>query len=234
MPPSPEIIVALDVPAASRIPEIVAVMPDPIRWYKVGLELFCREGPAALTHLQSRNARIFLDLKLHDIPRTVAHAVTACAALGIDLLTLHASGGRAMLQAAAEAAASCGEQRPRLLAVTVLTSLDATDLIDLGVTRPLSDQALALAHLAIESGIDGLVCSPHEAAPLRTELGPAPLLVTPGIRLPGGDAGDQKRIATPAYAARQGATHLVVGRAILDAPDPRAAAEALLADLRAT
>lgn len=233
MTPSPHIILALDLPDATRIPAVAQSMPDPIRWYKVGLELFCREGPAALTYLQSRHARIFLDLKLHDIPRTVAQAVRACAALGIDLLTLHASGGRAMLEAAAEAAAACGEKRPRLLAVTVLTSLDAHDLNELGVTRSLSDHALALARLAMDAGIDGLVCSPHEAAALRAALGPAPLLVTPGIRLPGGAVGDQKRIATPGWAAKQGATHLVVGRAILDAPDPRAAAEAVLADLAA-
>ena len=233
MPPSPDIIVALDLPTAARIPDVVNAMPDPIRWYKVGLELFCREGPAALDFLHTRSARIFLDLKLHDIPRTVAQAVRAAAAHGIDLLTLHASGSRAMLQAAAEAAASCGEQRPRLLAVTVLTSLDATDLDELGVARSLSDHALALAHLSMDCGIDGLVCSPHEAAALRAALGPAPLLVTPGIRLPGDEAGDQKRIATPRWAAQQGATHLVLGRAILDAPSPRAAAEDVLADLQA-
>lgn len=234
MPTAPEIILALDLPDAARIPAAMNLMPDPIRWVKVGLELFCREGPRVLERLPPHRLRVFLDLKLHDIPRTVAQAVRSCAALGVDLLTVHAGGGRAMLQAAAEAAREGGPQRPRLLAVTVLTSLDQHDLSrDLGVARSLSDHALALARMAVECGIDGLVCSPHEAAALRQALGPAPLLVTPGIRLPADAAGDQKRIATPSFAARQGATHLVVGRAILDAPDPRAAAQAVLDDLAA-
>ncbi|MDZ4199886.1 MAG: orotidine-5'-phosphate decarboxylase [Kiritimatiellia bacterium] len=225
---TPELIVALDVPDRSAIGPLVDSLPPEIRWYKIGLEAFAAEGPAALEPLRSRGKNIFLDLKLHDIPRTVERAVRAAAAHGAGLVTVHASGGRAMLEAAVKAAREAGENRPRLLAVTLLTSLDAGDLAELGVTRSPGDQIEALARLAIDSGIDGLVCSVHEVGALRRKLGPGPLLVTPGIRLPGGEVGDQKRIGTPAEAARAGATHLVVGRPVLDAPDPAAAARKML------
>jgi orotidine-5'-phosphate decarboxylase len=207
-------------------------LPDSIEWYKVGLELFCADGPAVLEPLKKRNKKIFLDLKLHDIPRTVANAVKTAASHGVDLITVHAIGGRAMLEAAAGAARECIDP-PKLVAVTTLTSLSQDDFKDLGIERSVSDQALALGKLAIDSGIDGLVTSAHEAGALRREF-PQALLVTPGIRLPGGDVGDQKRIATPAYAIQQGATHLVVGRPILQADDPAAAAAAICSNIKGT
>ena len=230
---NPEIIVALDVPASKDIAPILARLPAELIWYKVGLELFCAEGPDALAPLHECGRKIFLDLKLHDIPRTVERAVKSAAKHNVKMITLHAAGGRAMLQAAADAAKSFGEDRPKLLAVTVLTSMDAHDLADIGVQRSPSDQVKALADLAISAGIDGLVCSPQEVGELRKRLGPAPLLVTPGIRLPGGDLGDQKRVATPGAAARDGATHLVIGRPILEASDPAAAVRAICEDIAA-
>jgi len=229
---TPQLIVALDVPNRKELARWVDLLGDEVTWYKVGLELFCAEGPSVLEPLKAQGKRIFLDLKLHDIPRTVERAVRSAAAHGADLITLHASGGRAMMQAAADAAAEAGDGRPRLLAVTVLTSLDAADFRDIGWTRSPAEQVQALGQLAVGAGIDGLVCSPLEVGGLRQHLGPGPLLVTPGIRLPGGEAGDQKRMATPDAAARAGASHLVVGRPILEASDPVAATRRILASLK--
>ena len=212
------LIVALDVPDRRAMLETLSHMPEEIAWYKVGLELFCAEGPTILDPLRERGASIFLDLKFHDIPRTVGHAVTRAADLGVDLMTVHAAGGRAMLEEAAQAAARCSAP-PKLVAVTTLTSLNEDDFSDLGIQRTISDQALALSAMAIEAGIDGMVTSAHEAQVLRTQF-PDALLVTPGIRMPSGDVGDQKRVATPSYAVSQGATHLVVGRPIVQADDP--------------
>lgn len=226
----PALIVALDVPTIKEMEEALDRLPDTIEWYKVGLELFCAEGPAILEPLKRRNKKIFLDLKLHDIPRTVANAVKTAASHGVNLMTVHAIGGRAMLEAAAEAARECSNP-PKLVAVTTLTSLSQEDFVDLGISRSVSDQALALGGLAISSGIDGLVTSAHEAGALRKKF-PQALLVTPGIRLPGGEVGDQKRVATPAFAVQQGASHLVVGRPILQAENPSAVAAAVFADIK--
>lgn len=212
------LIVALDVPDRSSMLETLSRMPEEIAWYKVGLELFCAEGPTILDPLRERGASIFLDLKFHDIPRTVGHAVARAADLGVDLMTVHAAGGRAMLEEAAQAAARCSSP-PKLVAVTTLTSLNEDDFSDLGIQRTISDQALALSAMAVEAGIDGMVTSAHEAQVLRTQF-PDALLVTPGIRMPSGDVGDQKRVATPSYAVNQGATHLVIGRPIVQANDP--------------
>lgn len=225
-----DLIVALDVPSVEEMEAALNRLPEEIEWYKVGLELFCAEGPGVLAPLQQRNKKIFLDLKLHDIPRTVANAVKTAAGHGVNLMTVHAVGGRAMLEAAAEAARECSNP-PKLVAVTTLTSLNQDDFTDLGISRSVSEQATALGNLAIRSGIDGLVTSAHEARPLR-DLFPKALLVTPGIRMPGGETGDQKRVATPSFAVRQGATHLVVGRPILQADDPSAAVAAILADIK--
>lgn len=238
----PQVAVALDVAGSDEIGPIVDGLPDRIAWYKVGLELFCSEGPAALDPLKRRGKRIFLDLKLHDIPRTVERAVRSAATHGIDLLTVHATGGRAMLEAAAGAAAECGDGGPRLVAITTLTSLDARDLTDIGVQRSPADQALALADLAMDAGIDGLVTSVLEVAALRARVGPDAILVTPGIRLrpeitPGhvrpaeGPSEDQKRVATPSTAVRSGSSLLVVGRPILNADDPHAAATRILEEM---
>ncbi|OUX37027.1 MAG: orotidine-5'-phosphate decarboxylase [Kiritimatiellaceae bacterium TMED266] len=225
-----EVIVALDVPAGAAMREKLQMMSDDIGWYKVGLELFCSEGPSVLDPLKELNKSIFLDLKLHDIPRTVGNAVKTAAAHGVNLMTVHAVGGRAMLEEAAQAAASCANP-PKLVAVTTLTSLNEDDFRDLGVERSVEEQAVALGRLAIESGIDGLVTSAHEARALR-EAFPDALLVTPGIRMPTGDVGDQKRVATPSFAVEQGATHLVIGRPIVQAEDPVAAAAIMLNDIR--
>ena len=230
-PRKSEVIVALDVPRAADIQPLVKQIPDAIRWYKVGLELFISEGHEAVRVLTDMGKQIFLDLKLHDIPRTVERAVHTASAHKVGLLTVHASGGPAMLQAAADAAKAC-DNPPLVVAVTALTSLDQADLTALGVTRDLKDHARALGRLAIDSGIDGLVCSPHEAAALRSDLGPEPILVTPGIRMPEGDVGDQKRVATPADAVAAGSDFLVVGRPIVQADNPTQAALRILENMK--
>ncbi len=226
---TPELIIALDVPSADAIPDVVKSLPEAVRYYKVGLELFVAAGPEALTFLQKRGKRIFLDLKLHDIPRTVARAVASASGYGVSLLTVHAGGGRAMLSAAAEA-------RPagmNIVAVTTLTSLDQGDLTELGVTRDIREHTVELGALAIACGIDGLVCSPLEIRAFRQRIGAEPVIVTPGIRPAGGDLGDQKRVATPAMAVADGASFLVVGRPILEATNPGLAAEQILQEIQA-
>lgn len=239
----PQLIVALDLPSSQALPGLIRSLPREIIWFKVGLELFAAEGPRALEALRAQGKKIFLDLKLHDIPNTVERAVAAAAQHGIGMLTLHAAGGRAMLKAAARAAQAFGPQAPKLIAVTTLTSLNQTDLADIGVGRDLKEQALALGDLALTSGLNGLVASAQEAEGLRRKFGAGPLLVTPGIRpacaqgategRPAGNTtGDQKRVATPALAVRAGANFLVVGRPIMGAADPRAAALAILNEIR--
>ncbi len=193
---------------------------------KVGLELFTRGGPKVVEQLAATGCGLFLDLKLHDIPNTVAAAVRAIADLPVALTTLHAAGGRAMLEAAV-AARDAASTRLRLVAVTVLTSLDDADLHELGVVHPASQQVERLAELALAAGVDGLVCSPREVARLRARFGPEVLLVVPGIR-PGEGGDDQKRTATPEAARAAGADVLVVGRPITRAADPAAAARAIL------
>ena len=219
-----ELIVALDVASVPEVKRVVDLLGDAVSFYKIGLELFSAEGPSVVDTVKARNKKVFLDLKLHDIPRTVERAVKAGAALGVDLMTVHAVGGRAMIRAAKEAALSVGEGAPKILAVTVLTSLDQSDLTDIGVTRDVGAQVEVMGEFAFANGADGIVCSPREVLHMRTLLGSDVLLVTPGVRLAGGDVGDQKRVATPAQAVRDGSTHLVVGRPILEAADPRAAA----------
>lgn len=226
-----ELIVALDVSSTVEVEEIMEKLGDEVSFYKVGLELFSAEGPSVVRAVKSRGKRVFLDLKLHDIPRTVERAVKSGAALGADLMTVHAAGGRAMLGAARAAANACGEGAPKILAVTMLTSLGQTDLNDLGIGREMKAQVTALGLMACANGADGIVCSPQEAAEMRAALGPGTLLVTPGVRPAGAVLGDQKRVATPAQAVRDGSTHLVVGRPILAAADPAAAARAIAAEM---
>jgi len=227
----PEIILAVDVPSSAHVPPLLEKLQGQLTWFKIGLELFTAEGPAVLRPFTDRNKRIFLDLKLHDIPRTVANAVTAAAGLGVNLMTVHAIGGRAMLKAAAEAAAAFGPNRPKLVAVTTLTSLNQDDFIDLGIMRTVSDQALALTEMALTCGIDGVVTSVHEAPQLRSRFGSAPILVTPGIRPAGGDVGDQKRVASPTVAVKAGSTYLVIGRPIVEAANPFEAARTIQAEI---
>ena len=226
------LIVALDVSSAREAAEAVVRIGDAASFYKVGLELFLADGPETLRMLRAEGKRVFLDLKLHDIPRTVERAVGSCLRWEPDLLTIHAQGSVAMVEAAARAVREAGAAT-KILAVTVLTSLDRSDLDLLGVARPVEEQVLALGRLAVGAGAHGLVCSPREAGALRKALGPDALLVTPGVRPAGGALGDQKRVATPADAIRAGATHLVVGRPVLGAPDPRAAALAIREEMAA-
>ena len=188
---------------------------------KVGKELFTRCGPQLVEKLQDRGFEIFLDLKFHDIPNTVAGAVRAAAQLGVWMLNVHASGGRRMMEAAAEAAQSVPKP-PILIAVTVLTSMSQEDLVELGYRDTAQERVLSLAKLAKTSGLDGVVCSAQEAQSLRHALGPDFCLVTPGIRVAGDDAGDQRRVVGPRQAIDQGADYLVIGRPITQADDPLA------------
>lgn len=197
--------------------------------FKVGLTLFAAHGPEALFEI-GQHGRVFCDLKLHDIPTQVRGAARSLASKGVWLTTVHASGGRAMMAAAVEGAGAAGSGT-LVAAVTVLTSLDATELGALGVAADPLAQVLRLASLAVDAGARALVCSPQEVAAVRAEVGPDVLLVTPGIRPLGGDAGDQSRVATPAAAVAAGADYLVLGRPITAAPDPRAAAEAIRAEM---
>ena len=229
-----ELIVALDVDNRQDAVAKVKAIGDPIGFYKIGLELFSAEGPDVVKAVRDLGKKVFLDLKLHDIPRTVERAVKAGARLGVDLMTIHSVGGKAMIRAAADAAAEFGDGGPRILAVTVLTSLDQNDLADVGIVgRTPADQVLAMAKFATAHGAHGLVCSPKEVGSLSRQLPAGTLFITPGVRPAGAAVGDQKRVATPAEAVRDGSTHLVVGRPILAAPDPTAAARAILAEISA-
>jgi orotidine-5'-phosphate decarboxylase len=228
-PSDTQIIVALDVADESSVSAVLKKLNGAISFYKVGLELFTAAGPAILNQL--REQQVFLDLKLHDIPRTVERAVHAAALHRVRLMTVHAGGGRDMLHAAAKAAQSAAGGAMQLLAVTTLTSMNEAGLREVGVSRPLQEHVLALGCMAIECGIDGLVCSALEAAAFRRALGAKPVIVTPGIRPAGAERGDQKRVATPAEAVRAGADYIVVGRPILDAPDPRVAADRIAREI---
>jgi orotidine-5'-phosphate decarboxylase len=228
--PADRLIVALDVSSIAEAQRIVGAVGDSATTYKVGKQLFVAEGPRAVRDLISSGRKVFLDLKFHDIPNTVSGAVNTAAELGVSMLTVHASGGTKMLQAAAEAAAA-SKAKPLVLAVTVLTSMGQEDLAEIGVSgRPL-DQVLRLASLARTAGCGGVVASPEEVAGLRRELGEGFAIVTPGVRPAGAAKGDQMRIATPAQAIKAGATYLVVGRPITEAADMGKAAKEIVAEI---
>jgi orotidine-5'-phosphate decarboxylase len=231
--PADRIAVAFDTTDPRRAAAWARALVGRIGVGKVGLELFAAAGPPSVAAVREAGLPVFLDLKLHDIPNTVAGAVRAVAPLGVSMLTVHAAGGRAMIAAAREAAEAAGPDRPMILAVTVLTSLGSADLAATGVPDAPASQALRLARLALEAGADGLVCSPLEVAPLRAALGPAVRLVVPGIRPAGSTADDQARVMTPAEAVAAGADWLVIGRPVTRAPDPAATAEAIAATLAA-
>lgn len=232
--PQDRLIVALDVPGLEEARALVERLRGIASTFKVGSQLFTAAGPAAVELVRAEGGRVFLDLKYHDIPATVGSAVRAAARLGVSWLTVHASGGSAMLRAAATAAAEAGRERPRVLAVTVLTSLDRAVLHrELQVPLAVAGHVVHLAGLAREAGCDGVVAAPHEAGRIRALLGRECLVVTPGIRPSGADAGDQARTATPAAARRAGADYVVVGRPIIEAPDPAAAATAIVEELAA-
>ncbi|MDI6824949.1 MAG: orotidine 5'-phosphate decarboxylase [Bacillota bacterium] len=274
--PEERLVVALDVAHLDQAHTLVKTLRPLVTWFKVGLELYSVAGPAAVEMVKAEGARVFVDLKLHDIPHTVARATAALGRLGADMISLHAAGGRTMMAeavaatrsawssavdaagaAAASSAAAAGGDAdlggtgkgpgPILLGVTVLTSLGEEELGALGVSRGLAEQVVALARLALDAGLHGWVASAREAALLRKEFGPDPVIVTPGIRpsrpAPAAGAGaaprggrpgsdDQVRVATPALAVAAGADWLVVGRPITRAPDPLAAARAVVEEMR--
>ena len=228
------IIVALDCDR-DRALELARALSGHATWLKVGMTLFYAEGPAIVQEFKRLGFKVFLDLKFHDIPHQVRGAARSAALAGADLLSVHGLGSGPMLatcrEGAEEAAAIRGE-RPRLVAITVLTSMDQDALASIGINDPISVEAIRLATLASQNGIDGVVCSPHEASRMRSILGgPQALVVTPGVRPAGAALGDQSRVATPASAINAGASHIVVGRPITGSDDPVAAYEAIVAEL---
>ena len=227
---SRRVIVALDFPDAAAALAMAARLDPALCRVKVGKELFVAAGPAVVESLHARGFEVFLDLKFHDIPNTVAGAVRAAARLGVWMVNVHASGGSAMMRAAREAAA--GFARPPLvIAVTVLTSLADADLAEIGFPGGAAENVSRLAGLARASGLDGIVCSAEEAAMVRGAFGPAFVTVTPGIRLPGDAKGDQSRVVTPQDAVRQGAHYLVIGRPVTQSADPEATLHAIARSL---
>lgn len=227
--PRQRLIIALDVSSAAAARKIVAAVGDSSLTYKVGMQLYTAEGPQIVRDLVASGRHVFLDLKYHDIPNTVGAAVAEAAKLGVSMLTVHAGGGGKMLQAAVKAA----QVRPdlRVLAVTVLTSMDGNDLEKIGIRGSVEDTVVRLATIALANGCQGIVASAREASTLRAELGDSFTIVTPGVRPAGTSVGDQVRVATPAEAIALGATYIVVGRPITEASDPAAEARAILGQI---
>ncbi|MBL8700254.1 MAG: orotidine-5'-phosphate decarboxylase [Alphaproteobacteria bacterium] len=232
MKPSDRIFVAIDRMSAADARADIARVAASGCGVKLGLEFFVANGPAVVRAVCPPETPLFLDLKLHDIPNTVAGATRGACAVQPQLLTIHAAGGLAMMQAAVAAAReTAGAAAPKLLAITVLTSLDETDLEGVGQRGPIVEQVKRLAELAQRAGVGGVVCSPQEVAMLRRQCGPGFLLVTPGIRPSWAAAGDQKRITTPRDAIAMGADHLVIGRPVTQANDPAAALDRICAEI---
>ncbi|HAR35823.1 MAG TPA: orotidine-5'-phosphate decarboxylase [Acidobacteria bacterium] len=231
-----KIIIALDVKNREEARSVLESLPE-ARIFKVGLELYTAEGPAMLDLVKGYGKEVFLDLKLHDIPNTVAGAVRSAVRHGVSMLTLHTSGGGEMMkkavEAARETAAKENKPLPLILGVTVLTSLKDSDLQEIGFSSDSKNQVLRLARLAVEAGIEGIVCSPQELEPLRAELGEKVRIITPGIRPAWAEAQDQKRIMTPEEAVKKGADFLVIGRPITQAPVPREAFNRVVEELQA-
>lgn len=229
------LIVALDVSTMDAMKSIVSSLGDSVNFYKVGMELFYAEGDQTVRYLQEHGKHVFLDLKLHDIPNTVAHGVSSLTRLGANLITIHGQGGPIMMKAAAEAARESAEklgiERPKLLAITVLTSFDDESWTSIGGQLPIADQVIRLAKLAKESGMDGVVCSALEAKMIREACGPDFLIVTPGIRPFFAATNDQKRIATPSSALQDGASRLVIGRPITQAEHPQEAVRLIIEEM---
>ena len=229
------LIVALDVSTMDAMKSIVSSLGDSVSFYKVGMELFYAEGDQTVRYLQEHGKHVFLDLKLHDIPNTVAHGVSSLTRLGANLITIHGQGGPIMMKAAAEAARESAEklgiERPKLLAITVLTSFDDESWTSIGGQLPIADQVIRLAKLAKESGMDGVVCSALEAKMIREACGPDFLIVTPGIRPFFAATNDQKRIATPSSALQDGASRLVIGRPITQAEHPQEAVRLIIEEM---
>jgi orotidine-5'-phosphate decarboxylase len=230
-----KLIVALDLPSAAAAAQMAEKLRGRVGMFKVGSELFTAEGPVLVHYLVANGIKIFLDLKFHDIPNTVRAATREATRMGVSLLNVHAAGGRAMMAAAAESAREASGAlripRPLVLGVTVLTSLTSEDLKEIGIGDGPEDAVERLARLAQSAGLDGVVASPREIAAIRRACGPGFVIVTPGIRPATAEVNDQARIATPASAIQAGADFLVVGRPITAAPDPAAAAEAIVAEM---
>lgn len=231
MKPSERIFVAIDTHDLGFAVELANGLTGHVGGIKLGWEFFTAHGPEGVTQVAAGGAPLFLDLKFHDIPNTIAGAVRAALPMKPKMLNLHASGGMAMMRAAYDAAAEAGDERPLLLAVTVLTSLSDDDLAKAGVFGTVTEQVVRLGVMAQDSGMDGVVCSAKEIMALRGACGPDLKLVVPGIRPVGSDVADQKRVVTPAEAVALGADHLVIGRPITQADDPVAAAKAIAEEL---
>lgn len=227
----PKVIVALDFATEAQALKLVDGLDPTMCRLKVGKEMFTHMGPSFVKSLENRGFGVFLDLKFHDIPNTVARAVAAAADLGVWMVNVHASGGPRMMEAAVKALEPYGAKRPLLTAVTVLTSMDEEQLRAVGITCPLEEQVLRLATLTRDCGLDGVVCSAREAAMLRQHLGQDFKLVTPGIRPRNAEVGDQIRVVTPADAIKLGSSYLVIGRPITKALDPIAALKVVNAEL---
>lgn len=230
------LIVALDVRSLEEAKKLVETLGETVNFYKVGMELFYRVGSSVLRYLTAQGKEVFLDLKLHDIPNTVAEGLCSLMDEKVSLLNVHASGGYTMMKTAAkrlrEEAARRGVFAPKIVAVTVLTSLGEAEWREMGQTEPIAEKVVRLAKLAQRAGLDGVVASPQEAAAIRRACGNDFIIVTPGIRPLEANPDDQSRVASPAEALRNGATHLVVGRPIRTADNPRAAAQAILEEMR--
>ena len=231
------LIVALDFPSMEQAVACVEECGEAVSHYKVGMELFYAAGAPMITYLKNQGKHIFLDLKLQDIPNTVAHALMVLSDLGADMMNVHAVGGKKMMaeavKAVHEAAEKAGKPAPKLIAVTILTSMDDEQFADLNYNNTIAEQVIALAKLAKEAGMDGVVASPKEAAGIREACGPDFLIVTPGVRPAGASLDDQSRVATPAGAFKNGSSHIVVGRPITKAENRKAAAEAIVKEINA-
>ncbi len=230
------LIVALDVHTMEDVQALVESLGDSVSYYKVGMELYYSVGAEVLSYLESKGKSVFLDLKLHDIPNTVAGGLCSLLDYGVTMMNVHASGGYTMMKTAADrihsVAVAEGKNPPKLIAVTILTSMSDEDWKLMGMTNPIGEQVVRLAKLAKDAGMDGVVASPMEAAAIREACGEDFLIVTPGVRPAGTDINDQSRISTPKAALENGATHLVVGRPIRAAADPKKAAEAILDEIQ--
>ena len=232
----PRLIAALDFPTAELAKQAVEQIGDAVGYYKVGMELYYAAGNDIIRFLKSHGKKIFLDLKLQDIPNTVASALRVETMQGVDMMNIHAVGGRKMMTMAAQAVKDKAEElgivKPKLLAVTILTSMDEEQFSELNYNNTIAEQVLALAKLAKESGLDGVVASPREAAEIRAACGPDFLIVTPGVRPKGSALDDQSRVTTPAQAFANSSTHSGVGRPSMKAADRRAAAEAIVQEIK--
>ena len=236
MQSDPRLIAALDFPTVEAAKKAVEEIGDAVAYYKVGMELYYAAGNDMIRFLKEHDKKVFLDLKLQDIPNTVASALKVEARLGVDMINVHAVGGKKMMEAAAKAvketAEELGVERPKLIAVTILTSMDEEQFADLNYKNTIPEQVVALAKLAKAAGLDGVVASPKEAAAIREACGPDFLIVTPGVRPAGSALDDQSRVTTPAQAFANGSTHIVVGRPIMKAETRKQAAEAIVEEIK--